>query len=448
MVRKSLDSFEHFRRRRSLHRGQPVTLPGLRFDRYNLVKTLTARNSFSTWSFFSVIVLAYGVEIALEYAVDSRSIRYPIRANITRLPYSTNSCSNDVIFSGENALDLAFIAEQCVVFEDDKYRLYSPVWITGSNGRRELLCEPVQQNRLYQGAGVHDLDAMPNDPDMANLRQTLLANSTTPVGNRFHSLIVLKVSSDDVRRRNSFSTPDGRISVAFFMTNITGTNVVCFGFASGRAEQHSAVVQLRGCSTGFDENSSLAITYGTSFVEQGLNTDWSTQIGFEIRILIPKYFKGIASNIPSSNATALGYAALLSRAFAQDVINLNKYAIVYQHCDQIQLPVQDGTSREEEYEFAGSEVRVTATVEKWGIVLAVCWVIAVTLARILITWLAERSGMPGNVFGEGQILRRWAEENSGVEPTEKGVGEPILSVKDDMKPGHVTATLRLKSTKR
>ncbi|KAI0558493.1 hypothetical protein FGB62_206g010 [Gracilaria domingensis] len=175
-------------------------------------------------------------------------------------------------------------------------------------------------------------------------------------------------------------------------------------------------------------------------MDDGGPSEWTTAVAFEVRTRIPRYFKGIREERLDSNANASAYASFLARTFPQDAINLNKYAIVYRYCDQITLPVPNGTSWEEEYEFASSKVRVTATVEEWGMALVACWVVVVTVAQLLVSLVAARKKMPNNVLGEQQILRRWAEENNAREVDREG--EAFLSVEDGSKSDRITAILR------
>ncbi|KAI0556759.1 hypothetical protein FGB62_285g04 [Gracilaria domingensis] len=455
IVRKNLDSFEHFRRRLSLYRGHSVSVAGHRIDRYNALRKLKPGRLLSGSVLLLVTGLAYTAELALEYAVDSMATRYAIPGTVTRVEQKPGICFRDEHLTSGNALDIAFIAEQCVILEGSTYRLYRPLWVqsTSENDRVNddgfrVLCEAVEDNLLFEGDGIYSpFTTSKTSPEALELIQKLSENSYKTVGDIWLALIVVNVSSRDTFRTFSFSTPSEQFSASFFFVNISGSSVQCMGFTAGLQSQDTLMVQVVGCLNGFDENSSLVLTYGSSFVELssdldagGLRDEWSTLVSFEIRTRVPMYFKGIRIEGSNSRANAEGYFALLARAFPQDVINLNKYAILYRFCDEITLPVKNGTSWKEDYEFASSEARVTATVEEWAIVLAACWVVVMTAAHFLVTFVAAWKNMPDHVLGEQNILQRWAEEKDPDHT--KGKSEAFLSVEGGSKCGRITATLK------
>eukprot|EP00178_Gracilaria_changii_P021604 TRINITY_DN640_c0_g1_i12.p1 TRINITY_DN640_c0_g1~~TRINITY_DN640_c0_g1_i12.p1 ORF type:complete len:487 (+),score=50.76 TRINITY_DN640_c0_g1_i12:410-1870(+) len=452
VVRKSLDSFEHFRRRRALHHGQSVSISGVRFDRYNLLKTLTTSHTMCAVVLFLITMIAYAVDVSLEYAVDSEAIRYPIRENVTRVEYQTGMCTAEALVGATTHIrDMQAIAQRCVVLEDDVYRFYRPLWVRNSDGEVTFLCENVEGNKLYEGVGIYHFNSTSGEADMIKLKQALSQNSQKAIGDGVFSLFVVNVSSKDIFMSQPLASQSGAFSNSYFLTKIGNTGVQCGGFVAGDEEQNVLIVQVVGCSSGFHNNGSLVITFGTSLVTDGLedgalgSAEWITQVAFELRTDIPHYFRGVPMESSETKANALAYASFLSRVFARGDINLNKYAILYRFCDEMQVPVLNGTSWSEEYEFARSEMRVTATVEQWGVVLAACWVVVVTVARVLVSRFANRRNMPNNVFGERQILRRWAEENDWEELSDQGGVEAFLSVGDGTKRGRITATLRSRS---
>ncbi|KAI0559483.1 hypothetical protein FGB62_148g04 [Gracilaria domingensis] len=456
IVRKSLDSFENFRRRLSLHRGQPVSLAGHRIDKYNLLRIFRSRHLPSASLLFFITALAYGVEVALEYAVDSSAARHAIRGNITRVEYATGVCSEDAIITSNNALLMAFIAEQCVRFEDGTYRLFQPIWVRDKNGTESILCEAVEDNKLYEGQGLYGLERTSKEsPETLDLMRTLTEHSYRTIGDVWHSGFVVHVSSADVWDTRTFTSPLSQITKFYFTTEVSST-MKCFGFGAYAVGDDTAGLEVLGCANEFDEDGSLLITFGTSFVVSGDEngagnfSEWSTAVAFEVRTRVSHYYRGIGEAESNSQANADAYALFLSRAFPSDVINLNKYGILYRHCDLISLPVQNGTDWEEECDFASSEVRVTATVEGWAVVLAVFWVTAVTTGRMGLKWVAARKKMPDEVFGEQHILRRWAIEASGRPLAEGGDGggggvgrEALLSVsvEEGAKTARITAVL-------
>eukprot|EP00178_Gracilaria_changii_P017338 TRINITY_DN49526_c0_g1_i1.p1 TRINITY_DN49526_c0_g1~~TRINITY_DN49526_c0_g1_i1.p1 ORF type:complete len:476 (+),score=67.42 TRINITY_DN49526_c0_g1_i1:625-2052(+) len=437
VVRQSLDSFEHFRRRFSLHRGCSVTVTGHRIDRYNLVHTFTSRHLVSASLLFFVTALAYAVEVALEYAVDSSSIRYAKRGTVRRMQFETGVCTLDDMFTGDNARDLAFIAEQCVTFQDGTYRLFRSIWVKDDNGNEHVLCEAVQQNLLYEGGGVYSKDVTTRPSSEAlELVHTLNENSYQQVGDEWHSLIVLQVRSTDVFLRKGFRTPSTEFSTSFLHIRVAGTKAQCLGFTSGIKGRETAVAHLVGCVDGFEENSSLVIVCGTGLAQVGAQNDaeWSTLVPFEIRTHVPRFLRGFG-------AEGSAYASFLARSLPQDAINLNKYGIVHRFCDQISLPVRNGSLWEEEYEFASSEVRVTATVEMWGLILGACWAAVVAVAQMVVNWVAAREKMPDKLFGERHIVRRWAEENSAAKLVD-GKMKAVLKLEERVKTGRITAALQ------
>ncbi|KAI0557053.1 hypothetical protein FGB62_349g03 [Gracilaria domingensis] len=452
IVRKSLDSFEHFRRRLSLHRGHSVAVSGIRLDRYNLLKTLTTGQTAFALVLFVITMIAYGVEVALEYAVDSQVTRSPIQGNITRVEYRTGMCTVDQMGNESNHhLDMEAIAQRCVVFENEIYRFYRPVWVRDSDGKVTLLCENVEQNKVYEGEGIYKtLYSSSRDADTNELVESLNENPNKTIADGWFSFEV-NVSSSDVFKSHQHFTPVGTHSISYFLANLGGTGWRCGGTALDDPIRATAFVQVNGCVTGLDENSSLAVTFGTARAEYETQAgtlesgEWSVQVPFGVRTVVHHYFKGVALENSHSEANAFAYAAFLSRIFAKRDMNLNKFAIMYRYCDAIQVPAINGTSWTEQYEFASSELRVTATIQEWGVVLAACWVVAVCVGSVLVSWIAEQRKMPTKVFGEGQILRRWAEENECVEVAGAGGKDAFLSVERGEKSAHITATLRRRS---
>ncbi|KAI0557054.1 hypothetical protein FGB62_349g02 [Gracilaria domingensis] len=450
IVRKSLDSFEHFRRRLSLHRGHSVAVSGIRLDRYNLLKTLTTGQTAFALVLFVITMIAYGVEIALEYAVDSQVTRSPIQGNITRAQYRTGMCTMDQLVDlCVHHRDVESMAHSCVVLEEELYRFYRPVWVRASDGALNFICEKVEQNLVYEGEGIYPMNSLSDQVDLFELYQKLHENSNGTVEFYNFNLWAVNVSSKDVFNSNQIATVAGEHSFLYFLANLSGTPWRCSGIASKLPNKRAVFVQVLGCVGGFDENGTLIITFGTSLAEYGggdcESEEWSTEVMFDVQSIVPHYFRGVALEDNQSEANALAYASFLSRIFGLGSSDLNKYAIVYRHCDTIQVPVMNGTSSwTEQYEFASSKIRVTATVREWGVVLAASWVITVCVGSVLVSWIAKRRKMPTNVFGERQILRRWAEENECEEVARADV-DAFLSVERGEKGGHITATLRRRS---
>ncbi|KAI0565727.1 hypothetical protein FGB62_15g16 [Gracilaria domingensis] len=277
IVRKSLDSIEHFRRRFSLHRGHSVSVAGYRIDRYNILRVLSSGHVLPASVLLLITAVAYTVELALEYAVDSKAIRYADSGTINRVEYRRGVCTIDELLTTGDALDVALIAEQCVLLEDGTYRFYRPIWVQGTdeddrltdNGLR-VLCEPVDENVVYDGEGIYpDSVTSKQSTESLELVKTLQENAVSSLGDLWLPLIVVNVSSDDVVRELSFSTPSSLFSAYLFDTNVSGTAVQCTGFIASVEQQDTAIVQLVGCVDGHDENSTLVLTYGTSFARMG-----------------------------------------------------------------------------------------------------------------------------------------------------------------------------------
>ncbi|KAI0562877.1 hypothetical protein FGB62_50g211 [Gracilaria domingensis] len=452
IVRRGLDGLEHFRRRLSLYRGRSVSVSGLRIDRYNLLGTFKSGQVLFASFLFAVTVVAYTVEVGLEYAVDSRAIRYPSRGNITRVQYETGVCSVERLDTDNNFRLTALIAEQCVTFVDGIYRFYKPVWTSETDNDFGLLCEAVERNQLYEGRGVYGPRfGSEGASKVSALAEALASNSHKSFGDSEHALVIINVTSSDVFLWNSFVTPEAQFITSMFVKSMPGTSVKCFGFTMGRRDRNTFLLHMLGCVDSFADEGSLIITSGTSFldveasqVEAEDSFEWSAQVAVEVRMRVPFYFRGIAEEHPSRvNSTA--FAFFLSRSFPQDVINLNKYGIVYLFCDQIDMPIWNGSTWVEEYEFSSSEVRVTATVEEWGIALVACWAVIVSLTHLLVTYVALRKRMPGKLMGEKHLLRRWAEDNDGNDPGEEADNDAFLSVQEGKHGDYITATVRRSS---
>eukprot|EP00178_Gracilaria_changii_P013569 TRINITY_DN382_c0_g1_i1.p1 TRINITY_DN382_c0_g1~~TRINITY_DN382_c0_g1_i1.p1 ORF type:complete len:518 (-),score=66.21 TRINITY_DN382_c0_g1_i1:2859-4412(-) len=454
VVRNGLDSLAHFHRRFNLFRGRSVSVSGLRIDRYNLLRIVKSARVLSASLLFAVTIIAYCVEVGLEYAVDSRAIRYPARGNITRVQYETGVCSLEHMVC-DNLQHIASMAEQCVQFEDGVYRFHSPVWVRDEDGSFALLCEPVPQNVLYEGNAIYgDHFESEGASQSRALIDSLTRSSLKSFGDEFQPLATVDVSSSDVFQRNTFVTPTSVFSTHSFITRISDTRVQCIGFTLGRAPEEMVLLQFLGCVDGFDDNSSLLITSGTSSIDVGTRVDaegpqqWSTQVSFEVRKRVPNYFRGVGDNRSNAQANATAYATFLSRSSPMDIINLNKYAILYRFCDRVSVPVWNGTWWQEEYELSSSQLRLTATVEEWGILLISCWVFLVTVAQLFVSWVAIRNKMPNKLFGERHLLRRWAEENCLDGERGEGDDDAFLSVQEGVKSDRITATLRRRTLHR
>eukprot|EP00178_Gracilaria_changii_P005578 TRINITY_DN1930_c0_g1_i1.p1 TRINITY_DN1930_c0_g1~~TRINITY_DN1930_c0_g1_i1.p1 ORF type:complete len:487 (-),score=62.28 TRINITY_DN1930_c0_g1_i1:1783-3243(-) len=458
IVRRSLDSFEHFRRRLSLHRGHPVSVTGNRLDRYNTLRILTSRPLLSGSVLLVITALAYTVELALEYAVDSEAIRYAIPGKVTRAEQNIGVCTLEEMISRGNPLDLALIADKCVLFEDNTYRFYRPVWAAPESATDSLnddglrvLCEAVERNLIFEGNRIYGPSATSKESEeVLELINTLSENSYRANGDKWLPFIILNISSNDVTVQTTITTPSEQFTVMTTSTNVGQSSVRCGAVAGGRKGQNTMTMQVTVCLNGYEEDSSLVLTSGSSFFEvefddgaaANASREWSTLAAIEVRTRIPTYFKGVRVAGSSPRANARAYAAFLGRSFPQDVNTLNKYGIMYRFCDEIPLPVRNGTSWEEEYEFASSEVRVTATVEEWAIVLAICWVVVVAVAQASVILVAARKKMPDNVLGEGDILRRWAEENSGKRMEEGMVAMLSVDGGGGSRVGRITAALK------
>eukprot|EP00178_Gracilaria_changii_P022092 TRINITY_DN6546_c0_g2_i1.p1 TRINITY_DN6546_c0_g2~~TRINITY_DN6546_c0_g2_i1.p1 ORF type:complete len:511 (-),score=49.40 TRINITY_DN6546_c0_g2_i1:19-1485(-) len=448
IVRRGLDGLEHFHRRLSLYWGRSVSVSHLRVDRYNLLGTVRTGQMLSASVLFALTLVAYSVELGLEYAVDSRAIRYPVKGNVTRVQYDTGVCSLRRLGTNNNLRNTATIAEQCVSFIDGTYRFYRPTWVKGEHRNFDVICEPVQQNLLYEADGVYN-EAFASDgaAEMRALINALTASSHKSFGDSRHPLVVINVTSADVFQRNTFFTPEAQFFTSLFVKRMAGASMQCLGFTLGRRDEDTMLVQMQGCADSFSDKGSMVLTTGTSFVgvgsqvEDNGSLEWSTQIALEMRMRVPYYFRDVADNRSSSQANATAYASFLSRSFPRDLINLNKYAIVYRFCDQLPVPVPNGNFWEEEHEFSRSYERVTTTVEEWGIILVACWVVIVTLVSFLVTVVALYRRMPDKVFGEKHLLRRWAEENVGEDLGEETSNDAFLSVKEGVEVDHITATL-------
>ncbi|KAI0557834.1 hypothetical protein FGB62_258g01 [Gracilaria domingensis] len=362
---------------------------------------------------------------------------------------------DQIVNESNHHIDMEAIAHKCVMFEDEIYRFYRPVWVRDSEGTLALLCENVEQNMLYEGEGIYHVNSSRSGANIYELYESLNENWTETIMRGWFNfgMWVINVSSSDVYKSHQHFTPVGTHLNSYFLANVGGTSWKCGGTAAGDPIRGTVFVQVIGCVTGLDEDSSLAVTFGTALAEYELQGGafesgvWSVQVPLEIRTLVNHYFKGVALENTQSEANALAYAAFLARIHGRGEMNLNKFAIMYRYCDIIQVPAINGTSWTEQYEFASSEIRVTATIREWGVVLAACWVVAVWFGSVLVSWIAEQREMPNNLFGEAQILRRWAEENESEEVAEAGGKDAFLWVERGEKNGHITATLRRRSAR-
>lgn len=418
-VRSALDGFEHFRRRFSLHRGFSVPFGSARIDRYNLLYQISFRR-FSSIVLLLVTLAAYSVEIGLEFATDSKATHFPIAGTVTRLASTPGVCSLHTIIYRTNANRFARLAEECVVLEDGKYRLYRPIWITTPEDSFRPLCEPTPGNLLYETAEVYQ-SLQGNTPQAARqvhqLTRTMRAHSYKSNGDEQRAFIAMQITSNDVVQQFPYRTSDTeRFISAVFIKRLANTAVKCIGTVYGRHGEGMMRVRMLACVNGFTENSILAYAQGTGLVEmdvKDINASWSTVVAVESRRSVYHFGRGLVAEQLQNNA--LSYATFLAMSRPQDKINVNKYAVAYRNCKQLSVPSRIRKSWVENIPVSRSEPRITATVEVWAIIVLVCWVLLVTVLRVVLHRVANHKGMPNRLFGEQQLVCLWVQEKEREE---------------------------------
>eukprot|EP00178_Gracilaria_changii_P028113 TRINITY_DN959_c0_g1_i1.p1 TRINITY_DN959_c0_g1~~TRINITY_DN959_c0_g1_i1.p1 ORF type:complete len:505 (+),score=60.69 TRINITY_DN959_c0_g1_i1:749-2263(+) len=430
IVRSALNGLEHFRRRLHLFHGHSVPVTPARFDRYNLLHTLSPRHLTSAVVLFVVTLCAYAVEIGLEFATDSEVVRLAVAANITRLKDgSQDVCSFDTLILPNNADHLSNLAQKCVVEHDGKYRLFRPTWIVERDKSLGVLCEQTNENLLDESDAVYSSLRGHTEQDaqeLHHLDQLLRAHSYRSGGDAGFWYIAIQINSSDVFRTIVFTDDerDIRFTLSYFRRRIADT-VECFGWAEGRHGDGMVFVAMIACVNGYTSNSSISFTYGTAYLpidgaQLSTNQTWSAIVASENRQLLHHYLRGVFRQGTRANAEA--YAAFLARSIALGITNLNKYAIAYRNCENLTLPAQgqacEGDSCVELFPSASSEVRVTATVKSWGVVLIVSWVFIVKIAQLVLHAIANRKRMPDRLFGEAQVLQLCVAEKCGKETTQ------------------------------
>ncbi|PXF41901.1 hypothetical protein BWQ96_08353 [Gracilariopsis chorda] len=452
VVRSGLDGFEHFRRRLSLHRGYSVHFESTRIDRYNLLHQISFCR-FSSLVLLFITLAAYAVEIGLEFATDSKATRFPIAGTVRRLNYTRGVCSLDTIIYRTNANQFARLAEECIVLEDNKYRLYRPIWITSPEDSAQPLCEPTPGNLLYESGEVYESlhgKGAQAARELDQLIRTMRAHSYKSNGDVNRSFISMQITSKDIVGKFPYRMRDTEyFTSAVFIKLLGKTGVKCIGTVYGRHGEGMMRVMMLACTNGFTENGTLSYAQGTGLVEMDVGDvdgNWSTIIAVESRRFVYQFARGVVGEQFQTNAVA--YAAFLAVSRAEDKINVNKYAIAYRNCKQLSVPSRNPESWVESIPFYRSEPRITATVELWAIIVLVCWLVVVTAARILLHAVANHKGMPNRLLGEQQMVCRWVEEkereklsgegNDSIEPCKRG----YLSVENGDFKDCITATKR------
>ncbi|PXF41902.1 hypothetical protein BWQ96_08354 [Gracilariopsis chorda] len=445
VVRNGLDSFEHFRRRLSFYRGYSVQFETTRIDRYNVLHRISFRDFLSLFLLF-ITLAAYGVEISLEFATDSRAVRFRIAGNVRRLNFTRGVCSLDTILYQENANRFARLAEECVVLENGMYRLYRPIWIISPEKTPQPLCEPTSENLLYESKEVyHALEGKGEQAkrEIKELLRTMSLHSYKSNGDAKRAVISMRITSKDVVGKFVHEDADALpIISAAFIKRLSKTGVKCFGTVRGRHGEGMMRLAMLACTNGFTENSTMSYAEGTGLVEidvEDIDKEWSTIIAVDNRRSLYQFARKVVRERLENNAVA--FAVFLAESRAQDKINVNKYAIAYRNCRKLSVPSRNPESWIENVPISNSELRTTATVKLWAIVTLVCWLVVVTAARILLHAVANHRGMPNRLFGEQQIVCLWVEEKDreNHDCIEK-CRRAYLSVETGYFKDHITAT--------
>ncbi|PXF46061.1 hypothetical protein BWQ96_04161 [Gracilariopsis chorda] len=451
IVRNGLDSFEHFQRRWSLYRGYSVTFQATRIDRYNLLQQISKKHFSLSITLVILTLAAYAVEIGLEFATNSRSTRVPIAGKVTRLNYTENICGLDTIIYPGNIERLINLADKCIIFENEMYRLYRPIWITNPEVPFQPLCEPTPGNLLAESMEVYDsLEGKGEEAalEIEKLRRIMHDHSYKANAEEGRSFFTLSINSTNVIAKSLHQTSSSDVFLyAVFMKPLGDTSVKCYGNVYGRRGSGMMRLMMFACVNGLNQNSTLAYALGTSLVEKDvgeIDKDWSTVIAVENRRSVYRFARGVIDDRLQTNAAA--YAAFIADARPQDKIRLNKYAIAYRNCEQLSLPSRNAESWEEHISASSSRPQNVATVELWALILVLAWVIIVTVSRFLVHSAADRMGMPNRIFGEHQIVCLWLKDkqkerradydDNSVETYKKG----YLSVENGELKDSITAT--------
>ncbi|KAI0563340.1 hypothetical protein FGB62_42g311 [Gracilaria domingensis] len=462
LVRGGLNSFEHFHRRRLLYYGQSVQFKPVRIDRYNLLHRVRIRYLPSSLILLFITLAAYAVEIGLEFATDSSTIRVPIAGEVTRVNFTRNVCSVDTILFEQNANRLAHLAEKCVVHDQGTYKLYRPIWTKSPEDSYEPLCEQTPGNLLDEGQEIYKSFGGQDEEgkrELAELKKSMESDSYRPNVDENLYLLTFNITLRDVLEKYPHSFDSDHFTTAVFIHRLEDSETKCFGSVYGRRGEGMMRVMMMGCTNGFTSNSSLAYAQGTGLIEmdvEDIDKEWSALVAAESRRELHRFGRGVIEERLQTNFVA--YAVFLAAARAQEKTNVNKYAMAYRNCEKVSLPSRDGGEWKEVIESKESAPRIVATVQLWAIILVACWVVVVTAARFFVHAWADGKGMPKRLIGEQEMVCLWlhekdrekaheAEDDDGVDVVQR-CKEGFLSVEEGRLQDTITATKRARDVER
>lgn len=417
IVRTSLNNFEVFFRALVIHRGQAVELRHSRKDRYWLLSTYRSHKNCPTVLVTTILAItAYAVEILLEFSSSAQEVQQALPGRLDLFQVSHPVCSPAQLQHEQTLQLVDDMASSCVYLHDKTYFFYNVSWQREDSSGPMPVCIHTRDNVLQTGNIIYSsldyLNGSIEEKSLTDFRQTLHAKSWKSQGTGDQEVVMIRLSSRDLRSSTQYTNAGSVFTKAILLTKVSNTDIQCVGTAFGRQWAKIMSLRIYGCIRPIANGYNYIETPGASLIEIDArsiaSSDWSTAVVVRTMTRMTDVYN-FTKNVTSSKDIdeVIAFAILLSFGTGKSVDNINKYAVVYKHCAQYSVPQSGDVSRVQDFDKADSEKKITAFVYEWGLLLAVLWPLLLSLVSFCFYVWGRRKGLPTTLLGEGEIGQRW-----------------------------------------
>lgn len=429
IARSALKNVHLFVRKFDLYKGKGSPLFVSRIDRYNLLH-FKGKRSCVRAAFWALLVFCfYVVEIMFEFSSDA--VRQENVVPRQRLVYnaSYSACEPVDVMEGFVSTSMADMARSCVHLTENGYTLYRPVWVKEeSRATQTALCAKTPQNVLQKGQRIYKdrrfTEGTPAWEAVADLIAALRADAWLSNRNSDKALVVISISSSDILVAKSLNPVQQSHRVGHLLVRITSRPAFCIGYISGVVGDGVMKVRMHACIENSTTGFHYLQVYGTAAVfmdaEVMQSESWRIEVVTYFGVAIRNFTSGVFTfDDYYSFKKLFAYVGMLGAASGKDSDSLNKYAVVFKHCNLIKVAQAWDNVRWQEVKFADVREKITVSISVWALSIVVCWSCTFWVVARLLLSIAARRGMPGIVDDETDIARRWG----AMERTNQGLAE-------------------------